>query len=533
MAELKLGKFREADEDCGEALLLDATYVKAYQRRAAARKELGDLLGAIDDCEAVLRLEPTNKAAASDRQQWITQLLTQQGLVWEPAREAVPVQLAAATDAAALDGVQERAELAAQAAAVSVSGVEAAVVGTRGAPAAAAAAATRGGNVAGAREPLGTAVPFSHTGSNAADFKQRSRAVAAGRAPGPDSILLPGQVPSDGRVLMEATSSRTLQPGQGGPPGSSGGTAQAAVVSSLGAVLFKGGGSDSGGSGMRQETAVEEGEEGLPPLEATGAADRAAEPQVAAQARSPTLSAGAPAIEVAQAANEAKPAAAAVAREAEQPARLQGPPAAVERGKLNGQAAVPVEERGAAGTGALSAQQGPAGPAAQQGMLRSSRSHAAANEGPVTGSGGMAGSGAMGLDVPKHAALAGSVKAPRLDFEKGWKACKGDLVQQADYVELIPPPRLPAILKQTLIPSLLAALLRTLLGPTAQRDPAHAAAVLEALPAVPRFEMNLLSLPAREKAGLSQAWDLVQAALEGETAAVATRLAAVRQQYRL
>ena len=33
MAELKLGKAKEAEEDCGQALLLNATYVKAYQRR--------------------------------------------------------------------------------------------------------------------------------------------------------------------------------------------------------------------------------------------------------------------------------------------------------------------------------------------------------------------------------------------------------------------------------------------------------------------------------------------------------------------
>ena len=33
MAELKLGKFKEAEEDCCEALLLDVMYVKAYQRR--------------------------------------------------------------------------------------------------------------------------------------------------------------------------------------------------------------------------------------------------------------------------------------------------------------------------------------------------------------------------------------------------------------------------------------------------------------------------------------------------------------------
>ena len=51
----------------------------------------------------------------------------------------------------------------------------------------------------------------------------------------------------------------------------------------------------------------------------------------------------------------------------------------------------------------------------------------------------------------------------------------------------IPPAKLPAILKQTLTPSLLAALLCTLLGPGVQRDPGLAAALLETLPAVARW----------------------------------------------
>ena len=41
-------------------------------------------------------------------------------------------------------------------------------------------------------------------------------------------------------------------------------------------------------------------------------------------------------------------------------------------------------------------------------------------------------------------------------------------------------------------------MLRTLLGATAQRDPAHAAAVLEALPAVPRWVHLLLCLGGRQ-----------------------------------
>lgn len=34
-------RFREAEDDCTEALNLDDRYIKAYSRRATARKELG------------------------------------------------------------------------------------------------------------------------------------------------------------------------------------------------------------------------------------------------------------------------------------------------------------------------------------------------------------------------------------------------------------------------------------------------------------------------------------------------------------
>jgi hypothetical protein len=74
-----------------------------------------------------------------------------------------------------------------------------------------------------------------------------------------------------------------------------------------------------------------------------------------------------------------------------------------------------------------------------------------------------------------------------LEFEKGWNACKGDPSLQADYLQLVPAAKLPAILKQALAPALLAAVLRALLGPGAQRAPAHCVAVLEALPDVPRW----------------------------------------------
>ncbi|KAK6911654.1 RNA-polymerase II-associated protein 3-like, C-terminal domain [Dillenia turbinata] len=59
MAYLKIKK--EAEEDCTEALNLDDRYIKAYSRRATARKELGKLKAAIEDSEFALRLEPHNQ----------------------------------------------------------------------------------------------------------------------------------------------------------------------------------------------------------------------------------------------------------------------------------------------------------------------------------------------------------------------------------------------------------------------------------------------------------------------------------------
>ncbi|XP_044498112.1 RNA polymerase II-associated protein 3-like isoform X2 [Mangifera indica] len=61
MAFLKIKRFQEAEDDCTEALNLDDHYIKAYSRRATARKELGKLKESIEDSELALRLEPQNQ----------------------------------------------------------------------------------------------------------------------------------------------------------------------------------------------------------------------------------------------------------------------------------------------------------------------------------------------------------------------------------------------------------------------------------------------------------------------------------------
>ncbi|KAH9621446.1 hypothetical protein KSS87_001303, partial [Heliosperma pusillum] len=60
MAHLKVNKYQEAENDCTKSLKLDANYFKVYWRRALARKELGNLKGALEDVELGLMLEPKN-----------------------------------------------------------------------------------------------------------------------------------------------------------------------------------------------------------------------------------------------------------------------------------------------------------------------------------------------------------------------------------------------------------------------------------------------------------------------------------------
>ncbi|KAF3329063.1 RNA polymerase II-associated protein 3 [Carex littledalei] len=59
MAYLKIK--RQAETDCTEALNLDDRYVKAYSRRATARKELGKLKEAMEDAEFAVSIEPNTQ----------------------------------------------------------------------------------------------------------------------------------------------------------------------------------------------------------------------------------------------------------------------------------------------------------------------------------------------------------------------------------------------------------------------------------------------------------------------------------------
>lgn len=67
MARLKLNQYGEAEQDASAALELDASYIKAWQRRAAARSALGRALEAAGDLERAVLLAPDNRYAHCHR----------------------------------------------------------------------------------------------------------------------------------------------------------------------------------------------------------------------------------------------------------------------------------------------------------------------------------------------------------------------------------------------------------------------------------------------------------------------------------
>lgn len=55
MALLKVNDNQRAEEDCTKTIELDNTFIKAWQRRGAARKAMGRYHDAVEDLEYALR----------------------------------------------------------------------------------------------------------------------------------------------------------------------------------------------------------------------------------------------------------------------------------------------------------------------------------------------------------------------------------------------------------------------------------------------------------------------------------------------
>jgi Meckel syndrome type 1 protein len=139
--------------------------------------------------------------------------------------------------------------------------------------------------------------------------------------------------------------------------------------------------------------------------------------------------------------------------------------------------------------------------------------------------------------APAAAAPQG-LRAPRtgIEFESSWRGLRGDAASQAAYLLLLPAGGLPAIFKTSLTAQVLVAMLQALLAVLAQPQLAagqqqHYLALLEGLPAVPRFDMAAMSVGSRDKAQLKAAWDA--AALQLGSAEGAEQLQRLRAKFRL
>jgi hypothetical protein len=102
-ALLKLKRFHEAESDATLALELDPKHVKSLFRRAQARKELRKYAGAVQDCEAIAKLDSANKPAQALLKESQTLLQKQQAAkaaASQPIVTAKPVTAMAAPTSA-------------------------------------------------------------------------------------------------------------------------------------------------------------------------------------------------------------------------------------------------------------------------------------------------------------------------------------------------------------------------------------------------------------------------------------------------
>jgi tetratricopeptide (TPR) repeat protein len=66
-AYLMLTKYKEAIQDCDQALSLDSKCAKAYLRKATALKGLGQIENALSAISGALIIDPANKSALQDQ----------------------------------------------------------------------------------------------------------------------------------------------------------------------------------------------------------------------------------------------------------------------------------------------------------------------------------------------------------------------------------------------------------------------------------------------------------------------------------
>eukprot|EP00892_Ulva_mutabilis_P003850 jgi/Ulvmu1/1837/UM119_0056.1 len=90
---LKLKEWKLAEADCNAALAMGSMNLKAWQRRASARKAQGDMLGYMQDLDSALRLAPESGTISSELKQALPDYLVSQGLHMPRAKKSVAVDV--------------------------------------------------------------------------------------------------------------------------------------------------------------------------------------------------------------------------------------------------------------------------------------------------------------------------------------------------------------------------------------------------------------------------------------------------------
>mmetsp|Transcript_11131 Transcript_11131/g.23329 ORF Transcript_11131/g.23329 Transcript_11131/m.23329 type:complete len:201 (-) Transcript_11131:1436-2038(-) len=130
--------------------------------------------------------------------------------------------------------------------------------------------------------------------------------------------------------------------------------------------------------------------------------------------------------------------------------------------------------------------------------------------------------GERALAAPKNA----------IDFELSWKSLRDDKDGKWALLRLIDPGSISALLKNMLTGQIFFSLIECILTKTREsQEPAdreHGVALLENIAQTPRFKINVLSIPSRNRKELLGAWEYH---LESATGAMKDRVTSLAKLY--
>lgn len=126
--------------------------------------------------------------------------------------------------------------------------------------------------------------------------------------------------------------------------------------------------------------------------------------------------------------------------------------------------------------------------------------------------------GVLGFESPKTSA----------DFEKALRALAKSREDLGRYLSLVDPGTYPELLKSSLTPEIVAHVLQGLPASCHwEGGPETAAEALRRLAAVPRFDINIMLVPSRQKAAVAEAFRALEGGLKPDS------LQALKQKYRI